>query len=47
LEKLHEATRPVKPYPLSEATDMSVSEATGFFADIIALILNVFRRNRN
>jgi hypothetical protein len=26
---------------------MSVSEATGFFADIIAIILNVFRRNRN
>ncbi|KAK2370281.1 beta-amylase 3, chloroplastic [Trifolium repens] len=47
LEKLLEATKPVKPYPWSEATDMSVSETSGFFADIIAIILSVFRRNRN
>jgi beta-amylase len=47
LEKLLEATKPVKPYPWSEATDMSVSETSGFFADIRAIILSVFRRNRN
>jgi beta-amylase len=47
LDILLEATKAVKPYPWSEVTDMSVNEATGFFFDLLAIILSVFRRNRN
>ncbi|XP_058762442.1 beta-amylase-like [Vicia villosa] len=47
LEILLEATKSEKSYPWSEVTDKSVSEVSGFFAVLIAMILSMFRRNRN
>ncbi|XP_061364390.1 beta-amylase-like [Gastrolobium bilobum] len=49
LEVLLEATKPVKPYSWDKETDMSVSvrALTDVLANLVAIILRLFKQNRN
>ncbi|XP_015936073.1 beta-amylase-like [Arachis duranensis] len=47
VEALLEATKPVKPYTWHRETDMSVGGVSGVLADILAIILCIFKQRRN
>lgn len=47
LEVLHEATKPVSPYPWNEEPDMNLSDVNSFLDFIVAIVFRIFKLKAN